>query len=90
MIDTDSVLLTPINNAYASVVHAAHAGVVTASWSTGSFGNGPANWLMWMGGLYGNGFLPPGQPPPESKLASGEDRLVLLLPGRWLHPCQFQ
>lgn len=37
MIDTDNVLLTPINNAYASVVQAAHPGVVTDVMVDGKF-----------------------------------------------------
>lgn len=37
MIDTDNVHLTPINNAYASVVQAAHPGVVTAVMVDGKF-----------------------------------------------------
>ncbi|BCW42813.1 cytosine deaminase (plasmid) [Arthrobacter sp. StoSoilB3] len=37
MIDTDNVLLTPVNNAYASVVQAAHPGVVEAVMVDGKF-----------------------------------------------------
>jgi hypothetical protein len=37
MIDTDNILLTPVNNAYASVVQAAHQGVVTSVMINGQF-----------------------------------------------------